>query len=51
MNRLFSFHWQSWYARRGDRAPSAQTPAYDLVIRGGRIVDGTGNPWFWATSP
>ena len=24
----------------------AQTPTYDLVIRSGRIVDGTGNPWF-----
>jgi N-acyl-D-amino-acid deacylase len=23
----------------------AQTPAYDLLIRGGRIVDGTGNAW------
>ena len=25
----------------------AQPPAsYDVVIRGGKIVDGTGNPWF-----
>jgi N-acyl-D-amino-acid deacylase len=22
------------------------TPAYDLVLRNGKIVDGTGNPWF-----
>ena len=26
----------------------AQTPAYDLVIRNGRIVDGTGSPWYRA---
>ncbi len=25
---------------------AAQTPAYDVLIRGARIVDGTGNPWF-----
>ena len=24
----------------------AQRPAYDVLIRGARIVDGTGNPWF-----
>jgi dihydroorotase/N-acyl-D-amino-acid deacylase len=24
----------------------AQTPAYDLILRNGRIVDGTGSPWF-----
>jgi len=26
---------------------SAQTEAYDLIIMNGRIVDGTGNPWFY----
>ena len=27
---------------------SAQTPTYDLILRGGRIVDGTSSPWFTA---
>ena len=26
--------------------PRAQTPAFDLVVRNGRIVDGTGSPWY-----
>src|SRR5213593_1349855 len=26
--------------------PSAQRPRYDVVIRNGRIVDGTGAPWY-----
>src|SRR5581483_5557801 len=25
---------------------AAQTPTYDLLIRGGRIIDGAGNAWF-----
>ncbi len=25
---------------------NSQTPQYDLVIRNGRIMDGSGNPWF-----
>ena len=27
-------------------AVAAQPPAYDLVLRNGRIVDGTGSPWY-----
>ncbi|OWK43230.1 N-acyl-D-amino-acid deacylase family protein [Fimbriiglobus ruber] len=30
----------------GQSAVTAQEPQYDLVIRHGKIVDGTGNPWF-----
>jgi N-acyl-D-amino-acid deacylase len=26
-------------------ALSGDAPAYDLVVRGGKLVDGTGNPW------
>ena len=27
------------------RAQAAASPAYDVVIRGGRVLDGAGNPW------
>src|SRR5947207_14799899 len=26
----------------------AQEPAYDLIIRNGRVIDGSGNPWYRA---
>jgi dihydroorotase/N-acyl-D-amino-acid deacylase len=29
-------------------SPRAQAPVYDLVIRNGRIIDGTGSPWYRA---
>jgi N-acyl-D-aspartate/D-glutamate deacylase len=35
----------SWVLVSGGLA--MQPPAYDLVLRGGKLVDGTGNPWRW----
>jgi dihydroorotase/N-acyl-D-amino-acid deacylase len=32
----------------GSVAGRSQAPAYDLVLRGGRIVDGTASPWYRA---
>lgn len=29
-------------------APAAEPPTYDLIVRGARVVDGTGNPWYRA---
>jgi len=33
-------------AAAGGLLLGAQTTAYDVLIRGGHVVDGTGNPWF-----
>ena len=30
------------------QSPNAQSPTYDLVLRNGRIVDGSGSPWYRA---
>src|ERR1041385_76860 len=30
------------------RPAAAQQPAYDIVIRNGRVLDGMGNPWLQA---
>ncbi len=32
----------------GQSRSHSQAPAFDLVIRGGRVIDGTGNPWVLA---
>ena len=26
---------------------ASQTPQFDLIVRNGHIVDGTGSPWYW----
>src|SRR4051794_18300426 len=46
MLRRFAWLWAMLVlACRADPAPGA-APEYDLVIRHGKIVDGSGNPWF-----
>ena len=29
-------------------APAAQAPTFDILVRNGRVLDGTGNPWYRA---
>ena len=35
-------------ARGGRLAQDKQAPSYDLILRGGRIIDGTASPWYRA---
>jgi len=32
----------------GESYPLQETPTYDYIIENGRVIDGTGNPWFRA---
>jgi N-acyl-D-amino-acid deacylase len=36
------------YESRGDVGTQTSDTAFDVVIRGGRVLDGTGNPWIGA---
>jgi N-acyl-D-aspartate/D-glutamate deacylase len=46
MARLNTFLAASLWLYVVFSSPAAE-PAFDLIIRNGRIVDGTGNPWFY----
>src|ERR1700720_1469246 len=46
MRAFIAFHVLATLTVAIAATTGAQTPAYDLVIRNGKIVDGTGSPWF-----
>jgi N-acyl-D-amino-acid deacylase len=43
---LAVFTLAALYQTQSGAHTESRTPAYDLIIRNARIVDGTGNPWF-----
>jgi dihydroorotase/N-acyl-D-amino-acid deacylase len=46
---LISGSFDSTATANGGRfAQGTQAPAYDLILRGGRIIDGTSSPWYVA---
>lgn len=47
MNRVFLFAFALTAACQPRTAPSPASAPYDVVIVNGRIVDGTGNPWYY----
>jgi N-acyl-D-amino-acid deacylase len=45
---IAAFAWLASAAPAASTPDAAPGPVYDVLLRGGRIVDGTGNPWFTA---
>src|ERR1700730_17900081 len=43
---LIRWSWSLAFLLCGLRPLAADGPAYDLLIRNGQVIDGTGNPWF-----
>lgn len=45
---LLAFATRTWTRHHAVGTPVAVTQQFDVIIRNGRIVDGTGNPWYSA---
>jgi len=44
--KTFRLHFPLLLALAGGLSAQSPTPAFDLVITDGRIIDGTGSPWY-----
>ena len=47
MSRRYVWIWALLFLLGWPAISRAAEKTYDVVIRGGKIVDGTGNPWFY----
>lgn len=47
MPHVYIWSWTLLALACGPGLSSAAEQTYDLVLRGGKIVDGTGNPWYY----